>query len=99
MNSKLFVGGIPYKMGNEDLEELFKEFGKVLSAVVIMDREMNRSKGFGFVEFATKEETDAAIKALDGQEVEGRRIVVNEARPQEKRPPRNNGDGGGFNRY
>jgi len=95
-------------MGSEDLEELFKEFGTIVSAAVITDRETGRSKGFGFVEYSSDEEAKAAIAALNDKEVRGRRIVVNEARPQEKRAPReggyHGGDSGGFkprydNRY
>ncbi|GAC1387761.1 MAG: RNA-binding protein [Candidatus Saccharimonadales bacterium] len=102
MASKLFVGGLPYSMSSEDLEELFKEFGEVASATVIIDRDTNRSKGFGFVEFSSDDEAKAAIAALNDKEVQGRRIIVNEARPQEKRPPREGGggygggNGGGF---
>ena len=83
--NKLFVGSLPYSMRDEDLEKLFAEHGKVTSAVVIMDRATNRSKGFGFVEFETEEEAQAAMKALNESEVEGRKIVVNEARPREER--------------
>ena len=83
--NKLFVGSLPYSMRDEDLEKLFAEHGKVTSAVVIMDRATNRSKGFGFVEFETDEEAQAAMKALNESEVEGRKIVVNEARPREER--------------
>ena len=83
--NKLFVGSLPYSMRDEDLEKLFAEHGKVTSAVVIMDRATNRSKGFGFVEFETDEEAQAAQKALHESEVEGRKIVVNEARPREER--------------
>lgn len=85
MQNKLFVGSLPYSMRDEDLEKLFAEHGKVVSAVVIMDRATNRSKGFGFVEFETAEEAEAAIKALNESEVEGRKIVVNTARPREER--------------
>ncbi len=97
MASKLFVGGLPYSMTSEDLEDLFKEFGTVVSAAVIIDRDTNRSKGFGFVEFSSDEEAKASIAALNDKEVQGRRIVVNEARPQEKRAPREGGYGGGGN--
>lgn len=83
--NKLFVGSLPYSMRDEDLEKLFADHGNVTSAVVIMDRATNRSKGFGFVEFETDEEAQAAIKALHESEVEGRKIVVSEARPREER--------------
>ncbi|HEX9679014.1 MAG TPA: RNA-binding protein [Candidatus Saccharimonadales bacterium] len=85
MQNKLFVGSLPYSMRDEDLEKMFAEYGKVSSAVVIMDRATNRSKGFGFVEYETTEEAEAAIKALNDSEVEGRKIVVNHARPREER--------------
>lgn len=90
MSAKLFVGSLPYSMRDEDLQNMFATHGNVLSAVVIMDRATNRSKGFGFVEFETKEEADAAVKALHETEVEGRKIVVSEARPKEERPRREN---------
>ncbi len=83
MASKLYVGGLAYAMSDDDLAEAFKQFGTVESAVVIKDRDSGQSKGFGFVEFSTVEEAQAAIKGLDGQEVSGRRIRVNEARPRE----------------
>lgn len=83
--NKLFVGSLPYSMRDEDLEKLFADHGNVTSAVVIMDRATNRSKGFGFVEFETEEEAQSAIKALHESEVEGRKIVVSEARPREER--------------
>lgn len=90
MATKLFVGSLPYSVTDDQLADLFAQAGTVTSARVIIDRDTNRSKGFGFVEMSSDEEAQAAVKALDGQEVEGRRIVVNEARPQERR------SGGGF---
>ena len=86
MAQKLFVGGLPFSVNDKELEELFAQHGTVMSATVINDRETGRSKGFGFVEF--KEDSDAqdAIKALDGSEQGGRKIVVNEARPKEDKP-------------
>lgn len=95
MASKLFVGRLPYSVTSEQLNELFAAHGKVESAVVIIDKFSNQSKGFGFVEMSTDEEAQAAIKALDNSEVEGRQIVVSVARPQEKRPPREGGGGYG----
>lgn len=94
MASKLYVGGLPYSTTDDELKKLFDVFGAVESAVVITDRDSGRSKGFGFVEFSTKEEADAAIKELDGSDVGGRRVTVNHARPKEDRGPR----GGGFDR-
>lgn len=86
MASKLYVGGLPYSMGDDDLADSFKEYGTVVSASVIKDRDSGQSKGFGFVEMSTDEEAQAAIKGLDNQELSGRRIRVNEARPKEDRP-------------
>ena len=97
MASKLFVGGLPYSTTDQELQDLFASHGTVASAVVISDRETGRSKGFGFVEFDNADEAKAAIQALDGSELGGRKIIVNEARPREERPRNNNG-GGGFNR-
>lgn len=88
MASKLYVGGLPYSMGDDDLAEAFKAYGTVDSATVIKDRDTGQSKGFGFVEMSTDEEAQAAIKGLDNQELSGRRIRVNEARPKEDRPQR-----------
>ncbi|MBN2094294.1 MAG: RNA-binding protein [Candidatus Zambryskibacteria bacterium] len=82
---KLFVGNLPYKATDTDLKELFAKYGEVSEAVVIMDKERGLSKGFGFVTFANESEADAAIEALNGKELEGRALTVNEARPQEPR--------------
>lgn len=90
MASKLFVGGLPYATTDDELQDVFAAHGKVVSAKVITDRETGRSKGFGFVEFETEEEAQAAMKALHDSELGGRRILVNEARPQEPRAPRSN---------
>jgi RNA recognition motif-containing protein len=99
MATKLFVGSLPYSMTDDDLAELFKEFGEVASAKVIFDRETNRSKGFGFVEFNDDAAAKTAIDALNNKEVQGRTIVVNEARPQEDRPRRDFGGQGGGGGY
>ncbi len=82
---KLFVGGLNYKTTDDALAEAFAKAGKVNSAVVIMDRMTNRSKGFGFVEMENDEEADAAIAMYNDQELDGRKVIVNEARPLEKR--------------
>jgi RNA recognition motif-containing protein len=82
---KLFVGGLNFKTTEEDLREFFSKAGKVISAVVIMDRMTNRSKGFGFVEMENDDEAENAIAMYNGQEMDGRKVVVNEARPLEKR--------------
>jgi RNA recognition motif-containing protein len=103
MATKLFVGSLAYSATDEDLEQFFAEQGKVLSATVIKDRDTGRSKGFGFVEMENDEEAKSAISNLDGKDLNGRAVVVNEARPREDRGPRNGGGGGGgfreLNRY
>lgn len=99
MASKLFVGGLPYSTTDDELQDVFAAHGKVVSAKVITDRDTGRSKGFGFVEYESDEEAQAAMKALHDSELGGRRILVNEARPQEKRPPRDNDSGYSNNRY
>lgn len=88
MAKRLYVGNLPYSMNSDQLEELFRPYGSVESARVITDRETGRSRGFGFVEMASDEEAAKAISELSGQEVEGRELVVNEAREREQRPPR-----------
>jgi RNA recognition motif-containing protein len=93
MNStKLYVGGLPYSITEDRLEELFGEHGTVESARVITDRMTGRSRGFGFVEMGSQEEAQAAIDKLNGTDLEGRSLTVNEAKPKE---PRSGGDGGG----
>ena len=87
MASKLYVGGLAYRTTNEGLKEAFEKAGTVVSAMVMMDKMTQRSRGFGFVEMGSEEEAQAAIQMWDGQELEGRRLKVNEARPME---PRNN---------
>lgn len=102
MATKLFVGSLPYSVDDEELKSLFSEFGTVTYSKIILDRDNNnRSKGFGFVEYDSAEEAKAAVAGLDGKEVSGRKIIVNEARPQEKRefrPRGGGGNGGGFDR-
>ncbi|MCL4426976.1 RNA-binding protein [Patescibacteria group bacterium] len=95
MAKKLYVGNLSYGTTNESLKELFAEYGNVESATVITDRMSGRSKGFGFVEMSTDEEAENAISALNEKEFDGRKIVVNEARPLEDRPKRSGGFGGG----
>lgn len=87
MAMKLYVGGLAYSVTDAELETLFAEKGKVISAVVIKDRDSGQSKGFGFVEMEDLKEGQAAIKDLNGKEVSGRAIMVNQARPQEDRRP------------
>jgi len=96
MATKLFVGSLAYTVTDEELAEVFAEAGTVESAKVILDRDTQRSKGFGFVEMSTDEEAKAAIEKLNGKEVSGRTIVVNEARPQENRERRPFNGGGGY---
>jgi len=97
---KLFVGGLPFSLTDEELQDAFAKHGTVASATIIKDRDTGRSKGFGFVEFENDEEGKAAEKALNGTELGGRSITVNQARPREERPRRdfNGGGGGGGNR-
>ena len=99
MATKLYVGGLPYSTQEDALKELFAQAGSVTSAVIIMDKMSGRSKGFGFVEMSTDEEAQKAVSMLNGQEFEGRKLTVNEARPMEARPPRTGGFGGGNGGY
>lgn len=91
MENKIYVGNLPFSVTNESLSSHFEQYGNVSSAKVIVDRDTNRSKGFGFVEMATANEASDAISSLDGAELEGRQIKVNLAKPQE---PRDNNRGG-----
>lgn len=97
MAKKLYVGNLAYSTNNSDLESMFSEYGAVDSAQIIMDRATGRSKGFGFVEMASDDEAQAAIDALDGQEIGGRQIKVNVAKP--RTDDRRGGFGGGRGRY
>jgi len=90
---RLYVGRLPYQTTDEDLADIFGQFGQVLSANVIIDRDSGRSKGFAFVEMSNDEEARTAIDQLNGSTVEGRTIIVNEA--HERPEPRNRGSGGG----
>ena len=85
MAKKLYVGGLSYDTTEDTLEKTFSEAGTVESAVIINDRDSGRSKGFGFVEMSTDEEAKKAIETLNDKELDGRTIIVNEARPQESR--------------
>lgn len=96
MGKKLYIGNLPYTVDSAELETLLAEHGTVLSADVISDRMTGRSKGFGFVEMESDEQADAAIEALNGKEVNGRTLTVNEAKP---RVPRSGGGGGGRGGY
>jgi hypothetical protein len=99
MGSKLYVGNLPYGVRDEDLQQAFGQFGSVVSAKVMMERETGRSKGFGFVEMGSDAQAQAAIHGMHEQPLGGRNIVVNEARPMEPRPPRSGGFGGGGGGY
>ncbi len=90
MTNKLYVGNLPFSATEDSLKELFSESGTVTSATVIMDRDTNRSKGFGFVEMSTDEEATKAIELLNGKDVDGRALKVNIAKPRENSPRRNN---------
>lgn len=104
MGLKLFVGNLSFDMSEEDLKDLFSQAGSVQSATIIKDRMSGRSKGFAFVEMSSDEEAQTAVDQFNGKEVGGRAIVVNEARPMEKRPDRGGfsgnrgGDRGGFSK-
>ncbi|MBX3018170.1 MAG: RNA-binding protein [Bdellovibrionaceae bacterium] len=92
MGKKLYVGNLPYSVDDNVLNQTFADFGQVTSAKIIIDRETGRSKGFGFVEMATDAEAENAISQMNGADWEGRKLTVNEARPQ---APREGGGGGG----
>ena len=94
MGSKLYVGNLPYSTTGSDLEQMFSAHGTVQSAEVISDGDTGRSKGFGFVQMGSDDEAQAAIAAFNGQEIDGRALTVNEAKPREDRP--RGGGGGGF---
>jgi len=102
MAKKLYVGSLSYDTTDESLKGLFAQYGEVATATIIMDKMSGRSKGFGFVEMSSDEDAQKAIDALNGTEFEGRKIIVNEARPMEERPRRdfnrggNSGGRGGF---
>jgi cold-inducible RNA-binding protein len=95
VGKKLYVGNLTYNVNESDLEALFAQFGTVQSAQIIVDRDTNRSKGFGFVEMDTDAQAQAAIQALNGREHDGRNLTVNEAKPREARPGGGGGYGGG----
>ncbi len=99
MGNKLYVGNLPYSVRDEDLQQSFGQFGSVISAKVMMERDTGRSKGFGFVEMGSDADAQAAINGMNGQPLGGRSVVVNEARPMEARPPRTGGGFGGGGGY
>jgi RNA recognition motif-containing protein len=94
MAKKLYVGGLSYSTTEATLRDTFAQAGTVVSAVIIIDKMTNRSKGFGFVEMSTDEEAAKAIEMFNGKDLDGRNVTVNEAKPMEPRAPR---PGGGFN--
>lgn len=109
MSVRLYVGNLPFSVTEQELEELFGQIGVVESASLVTDRDTGRSRGFAFVEMDSRESADAAIANLNGREIDGRALTVNEARPKENRGPRGGGfgsgrgfggggRGGGFNR-
>lgn len=91
---KIYVGNLPYSVNDAEIRKMFESHGEVASASVVLDRDTGRPRGFGFVEMSNNDEADAAINAMNGQEMGGRALVVNEARPRE-----NSGGGGGRGGY
>ncbi len=106
MSTRIYVGNLAYSVTDDTLQQQFGAFGEVVSAKVMMDRDSGRSKGFGFVEMGSPAATQAAIRGLNGQAIDGRAVVVNEARPREERSGgggygggRSGGGGGGGGGY
>jgi RNA recognition motif-containing protein len=99
VGNKLYVGNLAYSVRDDSLLQAFSQFGTVTSAKVMMDRETGRSKGFGFVEMGSDPEAQAAINGMNGQPIDGRAVVVNEARPREERPGGFGGGGGSRGGY
>ena len=95
MGNKIYVGSLPYSINEQKLADLFAPHGSVVSVKIISDKYSGQSKGFGFVEMSSSEEAQKAITALNGTQLEGRTLVVNEARPMESRPHSPGGGGGG----
>jgi cold-inducible RNA-binding protein len=98
VSKKLYVGNLPYTTTNDQLQGIFAQYGAVEKADVLIDKMTGRSRGFGFVEMTNDEEAQAAIDGLNGKDFDGRKLVVNEARPMADRPPRRSfggGSGGG----
>ena len=96
MNTKLFVGNLSFNTTQNQLQDLFAAHGNVVEVDLIMDKFSGRPRGFGFVTMESKEAAEAAIQGLNGKQVDGRAMTVNEARPREERPPRSGGGGGGY---
>lgn len=95
MAFKIYVGGLPYASTEEEVQQLFAEYGEVVSVNIIKDKFSGQSKGFGFVEMAEDSAGEEAIKQLDGKDFGGRTLRISKARPPEDRPPRRDGGGGG----
>ena len=95
MGNRLFVGNLSFNSTEGDLLDLFKQAGNVVKCELIVDKFTNKSRGFAFVEMGTQDETNKAIEQFNGQDFQGRKITVNEARPREERPPRRDFGGGG----
>jgi RNA recognition motif-containing protein len=91
MNNKLFVGNLSYRLSDDDLLELFAQFGDVTSCKIATDRDTGRARGFAFVEMQSQAQAEAAIKGLDGRDVDGRAISVNVSQPKSPRGPSNRG--------
>ncbi len=96
MGRKLYVGNLAYGVSSSDLEQMFAPHGTVQSAQVIADRDTGRSKGFGFVEMGSEQEAQAAIQAMNGKDMDGRQLTVNEAKPREDRGGGGRGGSGGY---
>ena len=99
MAKRIYVGNLPWSYGSSELEQLFKQYGDVAAAEVIMDRETGRSRGFGFVQMANDADMEAAINGLNDKEHNGRPLTVNEAREKTPRPGGGGGGGGGRRGY
>ncbi len=95
MGKKLYVGNLSFDTNDEELQTAFAEFGEIVSAIVAKDRDTGRSRGFGFVEFAEEDSAQKAKEAMNGKELQGRSLKVDEAREQRQRRPRNDSYGGG----
>jgi RNA recognition motif-containing protein len=95
MSTKLYVGNLSYNVTENDLQDLFAEYGTVTEVNLMLDRSSGKSRGFAFVTMETKEAAEAATAALNGKDLDGRNLTVNQARPREERPPRSGGYGRG----
>jgi cold-inducible RNA-binding protein len=95
MSVRLYVGNLPFSISEHEVEDMFRQIGVVESTNLVTDRDTGRSRGFAFVEMDSREAAEAAIATLNGREIDGRALTVNEARPRESRSPRGGGGGGG----